>query len=103
MIGVMMRQEQTADLGERNSELMEPLHGAAAGVENEFVIAGLDQGARTEAVQARRRRPRSQQRYSKERFRKVCHGWLHLSGRVCPTSPGMSNHRRGHDIFKALC
>jgi hypothetical protein len=40
---------------------MEPLHGAAAGVEDKFFSARFDQRARAEAVEQRRRRASAQQ------------------------------------------
>jgi hypothetical protein len=45
--------------------LVQSLHGAAAGVEDELFAANLDQRARTEAVEPRRRRARSQQSHAK--------------------------------------
>jgi hypothetical protein len=43
---------------------MEPLHGTAACVEDEFLLADFYQRARSETIQTRRRRSRSKQRNS---------------------------------------
>jgi hypothetical protein len=50
VIGMMMREQQPGDVGERDSQLVQPLHRAAPGIEDKFLIAGFDQGARPEAV-----------------------------------------------------
>jgi hypothetical protein len=41
---------QTGNLGKRDSQLVQPLHGAAPGIEDKFMISGFDQGARPEAA-----------------------------------------------------
>ncbi len=50
VIGMMVREQQTGNLGKRDSQLVQPLHGAAPGIEDKFMISGFDQGARPEAA-----------------------------------------------------
>jgi hypothetical protein len=50
MIGMMVCEQQTGDIGKRDAELVQPLHGAAPGIEDKFLISGFDQGARPEAA-----------------------------------------------------
>jgi hypothetical protein len=50
VIGMMVREQQTADLGKWDAELVQPLHGAAPGIKDEFLMPNFDQGARSEAV-----------------------------------------------------
>jgi hypothetical protein len=47
---MMMCEQQTGDIRKRDAELMQPLHGAAPGIEDKFLISGFDQGARPEAA-----------------------------------------------------
>ena len=65
MIRMMMGKEHTGDRAERNAELIQPLHGAAAGIENKFLGADFDQRARSAAVPARRRRTGTEQSHAK--------------------------------------
>src|SRR5581483_10207777 len=62
MVRMVMREEHAADVRKRNADLMQPLHCAAARVEDEFLGADFHQRAGAEALQARRRRARAQQR-----------------------------------------
>ena len=48
-----MRQEHPGDRAKRSTELMQPLHGAAAGVEDKFLGADFDQRARSATVRSR--------------------------------------------------
>jgi hypothetical protein len=50
VIGMMMCEQQTRDVGERDPELIEPLHGAAPRIEDKFLISNFDQSARPEAA-----------------------------------------------------
>ena len=59
-----MCQEYAAYIGEGDAELMQALHGATAGVENEFLLARFNQGTRAEAVRYRRWRAGSQKSHS---------------------------------------
>src|SRR5262249_29399619 len=61
VVGVIVREELHVDAADRNAQLMEPDGGAAPGVDQEFLLAGLDQRARTEAVGARHRHAGPQQ------------------------------------------
>jgi hypothetical protein len=47
---MVVREQQTADLGKWDAELVQPLHGAAPGIKDEFLMPNFDQGARSEAV-----------------------------------------------------
>jgi hypothetical protein len=84
VIGMMMCEQQTGDIGKRDAELMQPLHGAAPGIEDKFLIAGFDQGARPEAVQERRRRSGSEQGHSEQ----IPNWFYHIS------SPGRFSQRK---------
>ena len=50
VIGMMVCEQQTGDIGKRDAELVQPMHGAAPGIEDKFLISGFDQGARPEAA-----------------------------------------------------
>lgn len=75
VIGMMMCEQQTGDIGKRDAELMQPLHGAAPGIEDKFLISNFDQGARPEAAQQRRRRSGSQQGHPEQ----ICNRFYHES------------------------
>ena len=55
VVGVIVREQLHVDPADRNLELIEPDGRAAAGVDQEFLVAGLDQRAGAEAVRARDR------------------------------------------------
>ena len=57
-----MRDEQHVDLAHRHLELPQADRHAAPGVDDEFLVAGLDQRARAEAGRARRGRGGAEQR-----------------------------------------
>ncbi len=64
-----MGQEHAGDVGEGDLQLVQPLHGAAPGIDDEFLIAGLDQGARPHSVEHRRRRPGAEKCHPKRPVR----------------------------------
>src|SRR6188472_1626316 len=55
MVGVIMGEQLHVDAPDRQLELIEPDGGAAAGVDEEFLLTGLDQGGGAKAVRARDR------------------------------------------------
>src|ERR1700745_1508998 len=55
VVGMIMGEQLHIDPTDRNLELMQPNGRAAAGVDQEFLLAGLDQGAGAETVRARDR------------------------------------------------
>ncbi len=61
-----MREKHTGDRAERNAELIQPLHRATPGVENEFLGADFHQRARSAAVPPRRRRAGAEQSDAKK-------------------------------------
>jgi hypothetical protein len=52
---------------------VQPLHGAAPGIEDKFLISGFDQGARPEAAYERRRRSGSEQGHAEEIYNRFYH------------------------------
>src|SRR5258706_12567862 len=66
VIRMMMGKKHAGDRAEGNTELMQPLHSAAAGVEDEYLPTDFDQSARPEAIQARRRRPGARESHAKD-------------------------------------
>ena len=62
MVGMIVGEQQRIDPPHRHAELVEPDGGAASGIDQELLVAGLDQGARPEAIGPRNRRPRPEQR-----------------------------------------
>src|ERR1700722_2811972 len=67
VVGVIVGEKLNVDPSDRYLELEEPDGGAAAGVDQEFLLAGLDQRARAEAVRARNRNAGSEQGDAKVR------------------------------------
>src|SRR6185295_15202200 len=65
VVGVIVRKKLHIDPTDRHLELGEPDGRAAAGVDQKFLIAGLDQCGRTEALRARDRHTGPEQRHAK--------------------------------------
>ena len=65
MVGMMVRQKHPGDIAKWNSQLVKSLHSAAPGIEDELLFTDFDQRARTETLQARRRRAGAEQRNPK--------------------------------------
>src|SRR3954469_2933126 len=63
-VGMVVGEELHIDAADRQLELIEPDGGAAAGVDQELLVAGLDQRAGAEAVGARNRDAGSEQCYA---------------------------------------
>ena len=61
VIGVIVREEQHIDAAHRHAELIEPDGGAAAGIDQQLLIAGFDEGARPETVGTGNGRSRPEQ------------------------------------------
>ena len=59
---MVMRQQQCIDPAQWHIELVEPDGGAAAGVDQQLLVAGFDQRARSEAMRARDRHTGPEQR-----------------------------------------
>ena len=57
-----MGNKENVDLAERNIDLPQTYGNAASCVEQQLLIAGLDERARTESVCSRRRRTGAEQR-----------------------------------------
>src|SRR4051794_33191124 len=70
MVGVIMGEKLYVDAPDRQLELIEPDGSAAAGVDEELLVAGLDQRARAEAVGARDRHAGPEQCHAEVA---VCH------------------------------
>src|SRR5436305_1350400 len=64
MVGVVVGQQLYVDPPDRDLELVETDRGAATGIDQKFLVASLDQRARTEAVRARDRNASPEQRHA---------------------------------------
>ena len=63
VVGVIMRQQQRIDSADRNSDLKKPDGRAAPGIDEQLLLAGLDERARPETVGAWRRHAGSEERH----------------------------------------
>lgn len=61
VVGVIVREQQRVDPADRHPELVQPDRRTAAGIDQQLLIARLDQRARTEAVGTGRRHARPEQ------------------------------------------
>jgi hypothetical protein len=71
-----MGKKHSRDSAERNAELVQTLHGAAARIKDKLFGADFDQGARSEAIHTRRRRSGPEKSYSKKVVRWCGHRLL---------------------------
>src|SRR5262249_42705470 len=64
VVGVIVREQQRIDAAERHAELIEPYRGAASGVDEQRLVAGLDQRARSETFGTRSGHSGPEQRHA---------------------------------------
>jgi hypothetical protein len=69
---MVVRQKYSRNIAERNPQLVNSLHGAPAGIDDEFFVANFYERAGSETIQSRGRRASPQQRNPKEISR-----WFH--------------------------
>src|SRR5262249_2781816 len=70
VIGVVVREQQRIEPADRHLQLIEPDRGAAPGIDQQLLIAGLDQRGRAETIRARERHAGPEQGNA-ERFRRA--------------------------------
>jgi hypothetical protein len=73
MVGMMVGEKHPRNIAKRNPKLVQSLHSAATRIEDELFLADFRQGARSKAVETRRRRVASEESYSKSIVRRSRH------------------------------
>src|SRR3954462_4478381 len=81
MVRMIVREKLHIDAADRHLELIEPDGRTAAGVDQEFLIAGLDQRRGAEPVGARDRHAGPEQGYAEVACRHGSILWVDLMGR----------------------
>lgn len=56
VIGMVVRKKYSGNFAERYPQLVKPLHGAATGINDEFIVADFYESAGSKAIQSRWRR-----------------------------------------------
>src|SRR5262245_4108793 len=78
---MVMREKQSRNLRERNPQLIDSLHGAPAGIDDELFVSNFYERAGSEAIHSRGRRPAPQ----KSNPEKISRGFgheLHHNGSI---------------------